>query len=1093
MSVGGDLIYIKDTISGLRFLADTGAAVSILPYKSTKVPSRLRLVAADGRHIPTWGKKCISVCFNKTVFKYDFVLAAVSQPILGIDFLKKFLLTVDTVNNCLMSLVHCKNFSVETRSEQDHGDSSEFHSQQLRGQVELGSRARSLPSSSLSQQPVGQDKPGHETCPTLQSSTPALPKQLPTRVRHLLQQFPSIISNGAVHRHPLHGVQHVIETTGRPVFAHPRRLDPEKQALAEQEFRELEQAGIVRRSNSPWSSPLHMVPKKDGSWRPCGDYRRLNVATTPDKYPLPNLQDAASKMHGCRVFSKLDLVKGYHQVPVAPADVPKTAITTPFGMFEYLYMPFGLRNAAQTFQRLMDFIFGFLAFVFVYLDDLIIYSRDEKEHEDHLQQVLQLLSNNGLVINPAKCVFFQKEVEFLGHTVDSTGMRPLSRHVQAINNFPPPTDIKALQRFLGLVNFYRRFLAGAACFLKPLTDALAGSPKKLEWTSTMQQAFEKAKAAVAAAVKLVHPAPGATVSLAVDASATHVGGVLQQWSSSGWQPLSFFSHKLSKTERNYGAFDRELLAAYMGIRHFRFALEGRPFQLHTDHKPLVAALKRVDPPWTARQQRHLSFISEFTTDLRHVPGLQNTVADALSRPDPDVVPPPPPDRWTVQHVDAAHENTAPSAAEMAQQQLTCPEVQRMRQLTSLNITSQQVAGDQLYGDISTGIFRPLVPVSLRRRVFTSLHGISHPGRRATRRLISARFVWPSLAKEVTEWAKQCLACQRGKIARHVHVAPEPIPVPHRRFAHLHVDLVGPLPTADGCSHLLTVVDRSTRWPDAFPITDTTAATCARTLLAGWVARFGVPETITSDRGAQFTSSLWRSICSLLGINHQQTTAYHPQSNGLVERFHRRLKDSLRARLAAADWPSQLPWVLLGIRATPREDSNSSPAEAVYGSPIILPGQFLGTAEPPATFYEELRQAMAHFQPVQPAHNTAENRKAPVQLPSDLAATRYVLVRRDGHIPPLTPLYDGPYLVLQRSLRTFRIQVGRRQETVSTQRLKAVADDPGTEPAQPRQRGRPPKTPGRQVRFSPDPATIIPSRRTERPVRATRPPDFFVPS
>ena len=209
MSVGGDLIYIKDTISGLRFLADTGAAVSILPYKSTKVPSRLRLVAADGRHIPTWGKKCISVCFNKTVFKYDFVLAAVSQPILGIDFLKKFLLTVDTVNNCLMSLVHCKNFSVETRSEQDHGDSSEFHSQQLRGQVELGSRARSLPSSSLSQQPVGQDKPGHETCPTLQSSTPALPKQLPTRVRHLLQQFPSIISNGAVHRHPLHGVQHM--------------------------------------------------------------------------------------------------------------------------------------------------------------------------------------------------------------------------------------------------------------------------------------------------------------------------------------------------------------------------------------------------------------------------------------------------------------------------------------------------------------------------------------------------------------------------------------------------------------------------------------------------------------------------------------------------------------------------------------------------------------------------------------------------------------------------------------------------------------------------------------------------------------------
>jgi len=162
----------------------------------------------------------------------------------------------------------------------------------------------------------------------------------------------------------------------------------------------------------------------------------------------------------------------------------------------------------------------------------------------------------------------------------------------------------------------------------------------------MQSAFERA--AVAAAVKLVHPDPAATVSLAVDASAMHMGGVLQQWSRAGWQPLSFFSHKLSKTELNYGAFDRELLAAYLGIQHFRFALEGRPFQLHTDHKPLVAALKKVDPPWTARQQQHLSFISEFTTDLRHVPGLQNNVADALSRPDPEVKPPPPPPSWVQQ-------------------------------------------------------------------------------------------------------------------------------------------------------------------------------------------------------------------------------------------------------------------------------------------------------------------------------------------------------------------------------------------------------------------------------------------------------------
>ena len=243
-------------------------------------------------------------------------------------------------------------------------------------------------------------------------------------------------------------------------------------------------------SDSPWASPLHMVPKKDGSWRPCGDYRRLNMQTTPERYPLPNMQDMSAHLHGCTVFSKIYLVKGYHQVPVSPSYIPKTAIITPFGLFEYLRMPFGLTNAAQTFQRLMDRLFNHLPFVFVYLDDLLVASRSTQEHLDHLRQIFEILAANGLAINLEKCVFAAASLEVLGHTVSATGVTPLPGHVAAIKDFPQPGDVKGLQCFLGMCNFYRRFLPGVARTMAPLTAALAGNPHKLSWSPTMVSAFQ---------------------------------------------------------------------------------------------------------------------------------------------------------------------------------------------------------------------------------------------------------------------------------------------------------------------------------------------------------------------------------------------------------------------------------------------------------------------------------------------------------------------------------------------------------------------------------------------------------------------------
>ncbi len=234
--------------------------------------------------------------------------------------------------------------------------------------------------------------------------------------------FPAIVSDGKEKPWPKHRIRHTIETKDHPVFAKARHLDPDKLRQAEAEFHELEAADIIRRSDSPWSSPLHMVCKKDGEWRPCGDYRRLNLATTHDHYPLPSILDLSNKLHSCKFFSCIDLVKGYHQILMAAQDVAKTAIITMFGLFQYL---FGLRNAAQTFQRFMDRLFKHLPFVFCYLDHLIIASHTLEEHIEHLRLIFTILQENGLQINPAKCVFAAAAMEFLGHRVDQHGVRPL--------------------------------------------------------------------------------------------------------------------------------------------------------------------------------------------------------------------------------------------------------------------------------------------------------------------------------------------------------------------------------------------------------------------------------------------------------------------------------------------------------------------------------------------------------------------------------------------------------------------------------------------------------------------------------------------
>ncbi|GFT86604.1 hypothetical protein TNCV_5138501 [Trichonephila clavipes] len=620
-------------------------------------------------------------------------------------------------------------------------------------------------------------------------------------------------------------------------------------------------------SKSPWSSPLHVVPKSDSTVRPVADYRQLNSVTEFDSYSMPYLNDFAHALHGKRIFSKIDIFKAFHQIPIAECDIPKTAVTTPWGLYEYTHLGFGLVNAPQTFMRFMHEVLRGLPFCFVYLDDILCYSENAEEHRSHLRTIFQRLSSYGLKLNISKCVFVVTELIFLATL----------------------SLLMALSHCLT-----KRFLPKAAEQQYLLSEFLKGSKgkkdsKPLNWSSEAITAFTRCKQALADAALLAHPSPSAPLALHVDASDYAIGGALHQVVGSGLQPLAFFSRKLTSSEKSYSAYDLELLAIYSAIRHFRYMLEARDFTVFTDHKPLTYAFRQKSDKCSPRQIRQLDFISQFTTNIVHIPGSDNIAADVLSR------------------VSAI---TFPSQIDydcIAETQQTDQELHTLiASGTSLELKKLTFpnSSTEIMCDLSTGTARPYIPKQHRQDVFSAMHNLSHPGIRRSVHLMKQRFVWPSISSDIAKWERHCLACQKSKIHRHTRSPLSSFQEPSQRFDHVHLDLIGPLPPSNGYTYCLTMIDRFSKWPEAQPLKDITAETVAEAFFSSWVSRFGTPAILTTDRGRQFESSLFKALSKLLGVQKCRTTGYHPQANGMIEELHRPLKSAIKCH-ATERWTEVL--------------------------------------------------------------------------------------------------------------------------------------------------------------------------------------------
>lgn len=967
-------VYDRNTTQ--RFLVDTGADISVLActiaLKKKLTSSKYNLYAANNTPIKTYGERSMQLDFGlRRCFRWTFVVADVKTSILGADFLRHFKLLVD------------------------------LHRKKLIDQVtELSIDAVEIISNQETVHVISESHMYHD----------------------ILKEYPDILRPMSLKTPSKHSVKHHIETTGAPLYARARPLPPDKYKAAKAEFERLMEMGICQPSKSPWASPLHVVKKKDGGLRCCGDYRRLNAVTQPDRYPIPRIQDFTYHLHGKKIFTKLDLKMAYYWIPIAEEDAQKSAIITPFGLFEFRCMTFGLRNASQTFQRFMHEVLRGVKDCFAFVDDILLCSENEDEHKKLLHEVLSRLNNYGVTLSVDKCEFAKPRINFLGYEVTEEGIKPTAERTEVISSYPKPKTVVELRRFLGMLNFYRDCLPRQADSQRELNKYLHDKKKNdktpIDWTPEAEVAFQTCRQSIVEATTLTHPVLNAPLSIMSDASDHSIGAVLQQQVGKAWKPLAYFSKAMSSTQRRYSTYDRELLAMYAAVKHFRRLIEGCEVTILTDHKPLSFALSKTpsssDSP---RRERQLHFISQFCTKIEYVEGQRNSVADALSR---------------------IEEIQCPSNINyeaLSREQRHDEELKHLRLQPNLKFTDVTLPGinQPITCEQSTSILRPYLPMAYRQDAFKAQHDLCHPGIRTTRKQVTSKFFWPSMNKDVSSWTRNCIGCQRAKVNRH-NVTPLGTFPASDRFEHVHIDIVGPLRLSRDYRYCVTMIDRFTKWPEAVPVREITAEVVAKALYENWIARFGCPLRISTDQGRQFESSLFNELMKKFGISRIRTTPYHPQANGKIERFHRTLKAALMARGVTTQWSDELSTVLLGLRTALREDNNFSPALLVYGSTLRIPSDFFAPSSSKiedAEFVRRLTEAMTALAPVQ-RPVTATSRPF---VHRDLATCTHVFIRNDTVRAPLTPPYDGPFPVLQRHDKYFKIQLPKRVTVVSLDRLK----------------------------------------------------------
>ncbi|KAI7806716.1 hypothetical protein IRJ41_010699 [Triplophysa rosa] len=713
-----------------------------------------------------------------------------------------------------------------------------------------------------------------------------------------------------------------LPSDAKPRFFKSRSLSFAMREKVEAELERLLKDNIIEPVKfAEWAAPVVPVVKPDGTVRLCGDYRvTINQESTLEQYPIPRLEDMFAVLAGGQKYSKLDMSHAYQQITLDETSKQYVTVNTHKGLFTYTRLPFGVSSSPAIFQRTMEGVLKGISKVTVYLDDILLTGRDDQEHLSILEQVLQRLEECGLRLKRGKCKFLEKEVNFLGHKVDATGIHPVPEKVQAVQDARTPTSVSELKAYLGLLNFYNRFLPNLSTLLAPL-HRLLKKEVNWSWKEEQEKAFKKSKELLQSNRVLVHYDEKKDLILSCDASAYGVGAVLAHRMPDGTErPIGFVSRTLSMAEKNYSQLEKEGLAVVFGVKKFHKYLYGRKFVICTDHKPLLSLLnelKAVPQMASPRIIRWAVMLGAYEYVISYRAGKDNGNADALSRFPVPVISEKEIKEEHVLMVDSLVNSVLSRVREYVLK--GWPDHSNSNEFAPYKQRQQELSvqdGCVLWGA------RIVIPEQGRSGLLEQLHQ-SHPGMSRMKGLARSYLWWPNLDADIEGRVKDCTVCQEQRKAP-VGAPLHPWEWPRQPWRRVHMDYAGPVLG----KMFFILIDAHSKWIEAYPVPSATTATTLECLRNSF-STHGIPEMMVSDNAQCFVSEASKAFMSRNGIMHVTSAPYHPSSNGLAELAVQTFKELMK-KSSGNTIETKVSRALFSYRITPQTTTGLSPAEMMMG-------------------------------------------------------------------------------------------------------------------------------------------------------------------
>lgn len=860
------------------------------------------------------------------------------------------------------------------------------------------------------------------------------------------------------------------------------RLSNEEKTELNSQVQKLLKQGFIRDSVSPYNSPVLFVKKKDGTLRMCVDFRLLNQHTIRDRFPIPLVDDILSQIGNAKIFSKLDLVSGFHQLRIHEADTEKTAFSTNWGHYEYLVMPFGLTNAPSSFQRLMNGILQpFLGRgVVVYMDDILVYTDTLEDHAHLLRAVLKTLRTNQLQCNLTKCEMFRSRIKFLGHELSHLGIQMEGAKVQTMLNWPSIQNNKEAQRFLGLANYYRRFIQNYSRMVAPMIKYAADTKKTITWSEDCENAFNNLKQALSSSPVLVNPtlSDGNHLVLCTDASTNHLGYVLElHHNQKGLLGvIGYGSKTLTGSQLNYDTRTKEFLGLVEGIRYWEHILKGVPhFTILTDHQSLTYYHKPDTPLKNERINRWLSYLSQFSFTIKYLKGKSNVVADALSRVEELSLMEIQTDLETnpnlKQKIIAAYPQD-PSFSTIyntLKDNLPVPKAIK-NHISHFEINHE---GLLLFSTNKDDIQRTCIPLPCRNDLIHNSHDLPTAGHLGLLRCylnLQRLFYWPNMFRHIKKYISSCVTCQKSKPSTKLTQGLlKPLPVPSARFKSISMDFLSGIPlTARKNDMVMVIVDRfSKRCKLVACSKHLTGEEAAKLFLEHYFVNFGLPSSLVSDKDVRFLGSFWKTIWATLGTSLLFTTTSHPATDGQSERQMRILNQMVRATCSQniSNWDLILAPIEFAYNSTVHASTGKAPFEIDLGEIPDSPTYHSSWHSTKTKFNDNADQLVKHFQAViaqtkdnliqaQQSQEEQHNRR---RRTADYNVGDWVLIHREAwgvhsRYSKFHPYYIGPYqLVKKLNENAFEVAlpvISKKQRTLNVEWFRPFIERDARYPKQP---------------------------------------------